>query len=74
MLLVSFFAMSEIFSTNIFHETGAFGARNIPAVMKAIELLGIEQGRQWEAATLNEVRLFFKLKPHATFRKPFHFK
>jgi hypothetical protein len=42
--------------------------------MKAIELLGIEQGRQWNVATLNEVRLFFKLKPHATFRKHFYFE
>lgn len=46
---------------------GAFGARNIPAAMKAIEMLGIETGRKWNIATLNEVRLFFKLKPHATF-------
>ncbi|RHZ50671.1 peroxidase/cytochrome P450 family protein [Aspergillus thermomutatus] len=46
---------------------GAFGARNIPKAMKAIEMLGIEQGRQWELATLNEFRLFFKLKPHSTF-------
>jgi hypothetical protein len=48
---------------------GAFGARNIPKVMKAIEMLGIEQGRQWQLATLNEFRMFFKLKPYSTFRK-----
>lgn len=48
---------------------GAFGARNIPKVMKAIEMLGIEQGRQWQLATLNEFRAFFKLKPYSTFRK-----
>ena len=47
--------------------TGAFGARNVPAIMKAIEILGIQQGRYWKVATLNEVRKFFKLKPHATF-------
>ncbi|GFG11879.1 psi-producing oxygenase A [Aspergillus lentulus] len=46
---------------------GAFGARNIPKVMKAIEMLGIEQGRQWQLATLNEFRTFFKLKPYSTF-------
>jgi cytochrome P450 len=46
---------------------GAFGARNIPKVMKAIEMLGIEQGRQWQLATLNEFRMFFKLKPYSTF-------
>ncbi|KAI9928451.1 hypothetical protein MW887_002496 [Aspergillus wentii] len=46
---------------------GAFGAKNIPRIMKAIEMLGIEQGRQWELATLNELREFFKLKPYSTF-------
>lgn len=46
---------------------GAFGAKNVPAIMKAIEILGIQQGRSWGVATLNEVRTFFKLKPHATF-------
>ncbi|MCJ1396496.1 hypothetical protein MMC18_009386 [Xylographa bjoerkii] len=45
----------------------AFGARNIPAIMKAVEILGIQQGRQYNLASLNEVRKFFKLKPHATF-------
>jgi len=35
--------------------------------MKAIDVLGINQGRSWGAASLNEVRKFFKLKPHETF-------
>lgn len=48
---------------------GAFGARNVPAIMKAIDILGMKQAREWDVATLNEVRKFFKLKPHATFRK-----
>jgi hypothetical protein len=30
-------------------------------------MLGIQQGRQWGLATLNELRLFFKLKPYSTF-------
>ncbi|KAL2793140.1 heme peroxidase [Aspergillus keveii] len=47
----------------------AFGARNTPRVMKAIEMLGIQQGRQWGLATLNELRTFFKLKPHSTFEE-----
>ncbi|EXL67218.1 oxidoreductase [Fusarium oxysporum f. sp. conglutinans race 2 54008] len=46
---------------------GAFGARNIPRVFKALEVYGIQQGRQWGLATLNEFRLFFKLKPYTTF-------
>lgn len=37
--------------------------------MKAIEVLGIQQARYWNVATLNEVRTFFKLKPHTTFCK-----
>ncbi|KAL3479234.1 heme peroxidase [Aspergillus californicus] len=46
---------------------GAFGARNTPKAMKAVEMLGIQQGREWGMATLNELRTFFKLKPHSTF-------
>ncbi|KAL4933358.1 heme peroxidase [Aspergillus undulatus] len=46
---------------------GTFGAHNTPKVMRAIETLGIQRGREWELATLNEVRMFFKLKPHRTF-------
>ncbi|SCO78474.1 related to Psi-producing oxygenase A [Fusarium oxysporum] len=46
---------------------GAFGTRNIPRVFKALEVYGIQQGRQWGLATLNEFRLFFKLKPYTTF-------
>jgi hypothetical protein len=30
-------------------------------------MLGIQQGRKWGLATLNEFRAFFKLKPYSTF-------
>lgn len=30
-------------------------------------MLGIEQGRKWQVATLNEFREFFNLQPHKTF-------
>lgn len=46
---------------------GAFGARNTPAALKAIEILGIQQGRDWGMASLNEFRSFFKLKPFTSF-------
>ncbi|KAL4894294.1 heme peroxidase [Aspergillus ambiguus] len=49
------------------HVAGAFGARNTPKALKAIEMLGIQQGRNWGLATLNELRSFFKLKPYSTF-------
>lgn len=35
--------------------------------MRSIEILGINQGRNWGTASLNEMRKFFKLKPHGTF-------
>ncbi|KAI9706373.1 MAG: hypothetical protein M1836_003378 [Candelina mexicana] len=46
---------------------GSFGANRVPKVLKAIEILGIEQARSWNLASLNEFRKFFNLKPHETF-------
>lgn len=46
---------------------GSFGARNVPASMRAIEILGIIQGRKWNVASLNEFRRHFGLKPYETF-------
>jgi hypothetical protein len=46
---------------------GGFGARNIPTVMRVIEVMGIEQARKWNVASLNEFRKFFSLEPHKTF-------
>lgn len=46
---------------------GAFGARNVPAILKAIDILGMEQAREWRVASLNELRKFFGLQPHSTF-------
>ena len=44
-----------------------FGARNTPRFMRAIDMLGIEQARKWEVASLNEFRAFFGMRPHRTF-------
>ena len=46
---------------------GAFGARNVPTIMKAVEMLGMQQARKWNVATLNEFRAFFGMAPHKTF-------
>lgn len=46
---------------------GAFGARNVPPALKVIEMLGIQQGRDWGMASLNEFRSFYKLKPFTSF-------
>ncbi|PKK42132.1 hypothetical protein CI102_14625 [Trichoderma harzianum] len=46
---------------------GAFGAQNVPAILKVVEMYGIEQGREWGLASLNELRQFFKLEPYSSF-------
>ncbi|KAM4063963.1 peroxidase domain-containing protein [Hirsutella rhossiliensis] len=48
---------------------GAFGAKNIPVALRAIEIIGIERGREWGVATFNEFRKFFKLKPFTSFKE-----
>ena len=45
----------------------AFGPRQVPAIMKLVEVLGMEQARAWNCATLNEFRKFFQLEPHKEF-------
>jgi len=47
----------------------AFGPRQVPLVMKQIEVLGIRQARAWNLATLNEFRKHFSLKPYSTFEE-----
>lgn len=46
---------------------GAFGSTNVPVILKAVEILGIEQARSWNLATLNEFRAFFNLEKHESF-------
>ncbi|KAL5334321.1 heme peroxidase [Aspergillus crustosus] len=48
---------------------GSFGARNVPKVLKAVEVLGIQQGRKWNVGSLNEFRKFFGLKNYETFEE-----
>lgn len=45
----------------------AMGPRQVPRVMKEIEVLGIMQARTWKVGTLNELRKHFKLTEHRTF-------
>lgn len=57
----------EIIKTSIEDKAGAFGARNVPQILRAVEILGIKQARSWNLATLNEFRSFFGLEKHETF-------
>ncbi|KAF7543942.1 hypothetical protein G7Z17_g10338 [Cylindrodendrum hubeiense] len=54
-------------ATAIEQPGGAFGARNVPRVMKPVEMLGIIRGRKWNLAGLNEFRMHFGLKAYETF-------
>ncbi len=57
----------SILTASIEDEAGAFGARQVPQILRAVEILGIKQARSWNLATLNEFRLFFGLEKHETF-------
>ncbi|KAF2760619.1 hypothetical protein EJ05DRAFT_436627 [Pseudovirgaria hyperparasitica] len=57
----------KIITESIEDCANSFGAQRVPAVMRAIEILGIKQSRAWNLATLNEFRKHFGLEPHRTF-------
>ncbi|KAL8770606.1 MAG: hypothetical protein Q9209_003674 [Squamulea sp. 1 TL-2023] len=59
--------LARILTESIEDVAGAFGANNIPKCLRAISMLGLEQGRNWNLGSFNEFRKFFGLKPHATF-------
>ncbi|KAG8939990.1 hypothetical protein FRC04_005695 [Tulasnella sp. 424] len=47
----------------------AFKARGTPHVMRIIEIMGIQQNRDWGTCSLNEFRKFLGLKPYSTFEE-----
>ncbi|RAO67642.1 uncharacterized protein BHQ10_003654 [Talaromyces amestolkiae] len=59
----------KIMASAVEDVAGSFGARNVPKVMRSIEILGIEQARKWNVGSLNEFRKFFNLKPYETFEE-----
>ena len=60
-------ALVKILADGTEQVAGAFGATNVPAILKAVEVLGIKQARSWNLATLNEFRAFFNLEKHESF-------
>ncbi|KAH9826945.1 psi-producing oxygenase A-like [Teratosphaeria destructans] len=60
--------LAKILTDSINDCANAYGPQQVPTVMKAIEVLGINQARTWRVATLNEFRKHFKLEPHREFR------
>lgn len=57
----------EILTSSVEDCANSFGPNRVPAVFRAIEVLGIEQSRKWNLGTLNEFRKYFHLEPHNTF-------
>ncbi|KAE8145267.1 heme peroxidase, partial [Aspergillus avenaceus] len=49
--------------------SGSFGARNVPKVLRSVEIMGMEQARKWNVGSLNEFRRFFDLQPYQTFEE-----
>ena len=59
--------LASIFAASVEDVAGAFGANQVPEVLRDIEILGIMQARSWKLASLNEFRKYFNLVPHKTF-------
>lgn len=57
----------ECITSAIEDPAGSFGGRNVPKVMRPVEVMAILQGRKWNVAGLNEFRKSFGLKPYETF-------
>ncbi|KAL4993029.1 hypothetical protein BDV10DRAFT_200064 [Aspergillus recurvatus] len=59
----------DILTRAIEEVAGSFGPRNVPKVLRTVEILGMEQARRWNIGTLNEFRKFFDLKPYESFEE-----
>lgn len=57
----------DILTSSITDCANSFGPNRVPEVMRAIEVLGIEQARAWNLGSLNEFRKYFNLEPHRSF-------
>ena len=59
--------LANILQRKIDDPAGVFGAKQVPKVMKVVEMAAVVAARKWEVASLNEFRSFFGLEPHKTF-------
>ena len=57
----------DILTSSIEDCANSFGPNRVPEIMRAIEVLGIEQSRAWNLCSLNEFRKYFGLEPHRSF-------
>ncbi|KAJ3760774.1 heme peroxidase [Lentinula raphanica] len=61
--------LAEILLDATEHPAGAYRARGTPAALKVIEVLGIQQARQWGVCTMNEFRQYLGLKTFDSFEE-----
>ena len=59
--------LAKCLKTSMDDPAGIFGARQVPKILRMVEILGILQARKWQVASLNEFRDFFGLKRHQKF-------
>jgi hypothetical protein len=45
----------------------SIGPRQVPIILKVVEITGIQQARAWEVAFLNEIRRYFGFSAHGSF-------
>lgn len=59
--------LAEFLTAGIEDCANAMGPQQVPICLRAIEILGIQQARTWQLATLNELREHFGLERHREF-------
>jgi Animal haem peroxidase len=60
-------ALAEFLHKGTDYAAGAFGGRQVPEVLKPVEVMGILHGRQLGVCTLNELRTLCNLREYKTF-------
>ncbi|EEB97369.1 hypothetical protein MPER_03325, partial [Moniliophthora perniciosa FA553] len=61
--------LANILHTATENPACSFGAHGTPDALKIIEIMGINQARQWGLCTMNEFRKFLGLKQFQTFEE-----
>lgn len=59
--------LARILSETTEDTAASFGPRQVPIVLKVVEIMAIQQARALGLASLNEVRRYFGLTAHASF-------
>ncbi|KAJ7469076.1 heme peroxidase [Mycena latifolia] len=62
-------ALAKILQEATASPAGAFRARGTPAALRALEVHGLVQAREWGVCTMNEFRAFLGLRPFRTFEE-----